>query len=454
MKRWCICITFFVEQCKCTLGAENVAFFLPLKKQNNTNQYQHFAMGKNTRLLYILLAASGILIFMAIYFFSRNDAESDYSKQKFLVETVGRGEVISSVKASGIVESDDEIIVRSPERSIIKKVYKNAGARVSKGELLIELDEKSLQDEIDRMKNQLELKQNALEKLQLNAQSTRLNLDRNEEAKRLRINSLKTTLEQQEKMLNEGTVSQTRVERTKQEIEMAETDLQSQIERNTIRIQQMDADERGLMLQIHSQEKNLNEKQSLFSKLKVRAPADGVILAINSNEGQRIEIDAMMLRMSDLSSYKVVGWVNEREAQRIQTGNIVSVYLGEESLEGVVGEITPMVEDEMVHFDVHLKDKKNPELKINKSVSLEVISRQHENVLRIKKHPEFENVSHRFLYVLNSRDAVKTEVIFGTNGNEYCEVVSGLNEGDQVLIGKYDPKNGPDKFRVKNSQLE
>jgi len=436
------------------LGADNVPFLVPLKKQNNTNQHQHFAMGKNTRLLYILLAVSGIFILMAIYLFSRNDAESDYSRQKFLVETVGRGQVISSVKASGIVESDDEIIVRSPERSIIKKVYKNAGAHVRKGELLIELDEKSVQDEIDRMKNQLELKQNALEKLQLNAQSTRLNLDRNEEAKRLRINSLKTTLEQQEKMLNEGTIPETRVERTKQEIEMAETDLQSQIERNTIRIQQMDADERGLMLQIHSQEKNLSEKQNILSKLKVKAPADGIILAINSNEGQRIEIDAMMLRMSDLSSYKVVGWVNEREAPRIQTGNIVSVYLDEEKLEGVVGEITPMVEDEMVHFDVHLKEKKHPGLEINKSVSLEVISRQHNDVLRITKYPEFENVSHRFIYVLNNRDAVKTEVIFGTNGNEYCEVVSGLNEGDRVLIGKYDPKNGPDKFRVKKSQLE
>lgn len=432
---------------------DNSSILVPLGKQYNTNQHQHFGMGKNTRLLLILLAASGILIFLAIILLTKDSTTSAETNQKFIVETVDRGEVISSVKASGIIESDDEIIVRSPERSIISKVYKNAGAKVEKGELLIELDKKSVQSEIDRMKNQLELKQNALDKLQLNAQSTRLSLDRTEEAKRLRITKLKSTLEQQEKMLSEGNISETRVDRTRQEVEMAETDLQTQIEKNAIRIQQMDADERGLLLQIHNQEKNLEEKQQLLGKLKVKAPADGVILAINSNEGQRVESDAMLLRMSDLSSYKVVGWVNERDASRVQTGDDVSVYVGEETLQGVVGEITPMVEDEMVHFDVHLKDKKHSGLEINKSVSLEVTGVQHNDVLRVKKHPEFENASHLYLYVLDNRNALKKEVIFGTIGNNYCEIVTGLNEGDEVLVGHIDAENGPDKFRVKNSQL-
>ncbi len=411
-------------------------------------------MGKNTRLLLILLAAAGILILLAIVLLTKDSTGPATANQKFSIETVDRGEVTSSVKASGIIESDDEIIIRSPERSIISKVYKNAGAKVKKGELLIELDEKSVQSEIERMKNQLELKQNALEKLQLNAHSTRLSLDRTEEAKQLRITKLKATLEQQEKMLNEGNISETRVDRTRQEIEMAETDLQTQIEKNAIRIQQMDADERGLLLQIHNQEKNLAEKQEMLGKLKVKAPADGVILAINSNEGQRIEADAMMLRMSDLSSYKVVGWVNERDASRIRTGNQVSVFIGDETLQGVVGEITPMIEDEMVHFNVHLKDNKHPGLSINQSVSMEVIDVHHNDVIRIKKHPGFENVSHLYLYTLENREAIKKDVIFGTIGNNYCEIVTGLNAGDQVLIGIADAENSPEKFRVKSRQLE
>lgn len=411
-------------------------------------------MGKNLRRYILFTVAALLFIVLAVYLISNKNSNSLTTKEDFQVETVERGDVLLSVKASGIIESDDEIIIRSPERSIIRKVYKNAGSHVTKGELLIELDEKSVQQEIERMKNQLELKQNSLNKTQLNAQSTQLNLDRNEEAKKLRISSLKTTLEQQEKMLSEGTITQSRVDRTKQEIEMAETDLQTQIERNNIRIQQMDADQRGLLLQIHNQEKNLKEKEALLNDLRITAPADGVILAINTNEGQRIESGAMMLRMSDLSSFKVVGWINERYAPLVQTGNQAVVFWNDEKLLGLVGEITPMIEDEMIHFDVHLSDKKHSGMEVNQSISLEVTSRYHENVLRIKKHPQLVNTSNNKLYVLRNREAIKTEVIFGTIGNDYCEIVSGINEGDRVLIGILDTENGLDSFKVKNSQIK
>lgn len=410
-------------------------------------------MGKNTRLIFIIAAVSGLFILLAILLQQKNKPAGEVSSDSFTIEEVSMGPVISSLQASGVIESDDEIIIRSPERSIIKKVYKNAGTLVKKGELLIELDEKSVQKEIERMKNQLDIKHNSLEKSRLNAQNTRLSLDRNEEVKRLRIVTLKSNLAEQEKMLEAGAISETRVDRTRQEVEAAEADLQSQIEKNAIRIQQMDADERGLLLQINSQEKNLKEKQALLGKLRVKAPAEGVILAINNSEGQRIEEDAMLLRMSDMSSFKVVGWVNEKYTSRLQTGNRVLVNLDNEKLEGVVGEITPMVDDQMIHFNVHLTDKKHQGLEINKSVSLEVISRSHDDVLRIKKLPEIENSTRQMLYVLHDREAVKTEVIFGTIGNEWCEIVSGLVEGDQILIGTGNAENGPARFNVKKSQL-
>ncbi|WP_340113677.1 efflux RND transporter periplasmic adaptor subunit [Maribellus mangrovi] len=411
-------------------------------------------MGKNTRLIIITAVISGLLVFLGIFLLQNNNSAYQDQQTSYSVAEVGRGPVTLSIHASGIVESDEEIIVRSPDRNIIEKVYKNAGIKVKKGELLLELDKKSVLSEIDRMQNQLEIKQNSLEKARLRAQDTRLSLDRNEEVKKLRIATLKSNLAKQEEMLEAGTISEERVERTRQEVQLAETDLQNQKEKNSIRIQQMEADESGLLLQIHSQEKNLKEKQALLNQLKVKAPADGVILAINTSEGQRIEQDAMLLRMSDMSSFKVVGWVNEKYASRIKTGNKVFVDVDNDRLEGVVGEITPMIEDQMIHFNVHLNNKKHAGLEINKSVSLEVISRSHDNVLRVKKFHELENTSQHLLYKLNDRVATKTTILFGTIGNDWCEILSGATEGDRILFGYPDVENGPDKFRVKKKQLQ
>jgi HlyD family secretion protein len=410
-------------------------------------------MGKNTRLIFIVAAVSGLLILLAILLLQKNTSPNTSRSKQYTVKEVSRGPVTLSIFASGVVESDDEIIIRSPEQSIIKSVYKNAGSHVKKGELLVELDEKSVLKEIDRMKNQLEIKQNSLEKLRLRTQNTRLSLDRNEEAKKLRITSLKSNLAEQKKMLEAGTISQTRVDRTQQEIGMAENDLESQKEKNSIRIQQLEIDEESLLLQINSQEKNLQEKQALLGKLRITAPEDGIIQAINNNEGQRIEQDAVILRMSNFSSFKVVGWVHEKYASRVETGNRVNVNLNNEHIEGTVGEITPMIEDQMIYFDVHLADKKHEGLKINKSVSLEVINRKHKDVLRVKKFDELKYSSLQLLYVIKGKEAVKTSVTFGTVGNEWAEILSGADEGDRFLLGYPNVENGPDKFRIKKNQL-
>lgn len=411
-------------------------------------------MEKNKRLHYTLLSVTGIFLIAAIVLLVKAKSSTPKPTTAYSLETVDRGSVTLSIKASGIVESADEITLRSPERGILKKVYKNAGSKANKGELLLELDEKTVLDDIERTENQLTLKRNSLEKIRLNAQNTQLSLDRSETAKQQRINTIKSTLEAQEKMLAEGKIDESRVQRTRQELENAEAELQALVERNTIRIQQMDADERGMLLQIHNQEKTLQEKQQLLQKLKIKAPADGVILAINSNEGQRVESDATLLRMSDLSSFKVVGWINEKFSRYLKTGNLVHVAINNEILEGVVGEITPMVDDEMIHFNVYLKDKKHAGLKINQSVSIEVISRQHDNVIRVQKQAYFEKHNRHFLYVVNGKHAEKKEVIFGTIGNNWCEIVSGLNEGDQILAGTPLTAESRNRIAVKRKYLK
>jgi len=411
-------------------------------------------MEKNKRLHYILLAVTGIFLIAAIVLLVKAKSPAVNSLENATIETVGRGTVISSIKASGVIESANEITLRSAERGILKKVYKNAGSNVSKGELLLELDEKNVLEDIERIENQLTLKRNSLEKIRLNAQNTQLSLDRSETAKQQRINTIKSTLEAQEKLLADEKIDESRVQRTRQELENAEADLLALVERNTIRIQQMDADERGMLQQIHNQEKTLQEKRKLLQKLKIKAPADGVILAINSNEGQRIESDAMLLRMSDLSSFKVVGWINEKFSHFVKTGNLVHVTINNEQLEGVVGEITPMVDDEMLHFNVYLNDKKHAGLKINQSVSIEVISRQQNNVVRIQKQAYFEKHNRHFLYVINGKHAEKKEVIFGTIGNKWCEIVSGLHEGDRILTGTPVNEESRDKIQVKRKFLK
>lgn len=349
-------------------------------------------------------------------------------------EIVDRGNVISGISATGIVESENEVLVLSPARSIIRKIVKEPGSWVEKDEVILRLDEEQTKSQIEKMSDELEMKRNSLEKTKLNAQSTKLDLEYNEEVKKLKITSLESELADENQLLEVGGISPARIEKTKQEITLAKKDLETLSVKNSIRLKQLVADEKGLLLEIAVKEKELQDKKELLEKLAIKAPSAGIVLAISGNVGQQVDENKMLVRMSDLSSFKVIGSVDEQYAKQIKTGNTVYVNIDNEKLEGRIGIITPVVENKKVQFNIHLKEKSHPKLIANQTVNIMIIINRKEDVLRIKKYKEFENGQKHIVFVKEGNIAVKKEITLGIKGPDSCEVVSGLKEGEEVIV--------------------
>lgn len=390
-------------------------------------------MGTKKNLTIAVVVFTAIIAISAIVYFSGLLAPNTFKSGNFENVTVNRGEVVSTMQAAGVVESENEVIVLSPAASIVKSILKEPGSQVKPGEIILQLQTETVQDEIDRLNDQLEVKRNNLERNQLTAQSTKLDLDYNEEVKRLKVISLKAQLSDQEQLLEVGGISPARVEETKQEITLAEKDLAMLIEKNSLRLKQLKAEDRGLLLQIRMDEKALEEKLALLSKMNVRAPSAGMILNISASVGEKVPADKMLVRMSDLSSFKLIGSINEQFAGQIKTGSQVFVTVENEILNGLIGNITPLVENNKVQFNVHLNESSHPNLIANQNVQIEILINKQENALRIKKLPGFENGKNQKVYVIEGDKAIKREILLGIVGNEYCEILSGLMEGDVVI---------------------
>lgn len=390
-------------------------------------------MGTRKNLSILLIVLLVVVAAGSAIYFSGTRVPGNVKSGKFQTVTIDHGEVVQTTNATGVVESENEVLVLSPAASIVKNILKEPGNQVKAGEVILHLFTQPVEDEIEKLKDQLEMKKNNLEKTQLNSQSTKLDLDYNEEVKRLKIVSLKAQLNDQEQLLEVGGISPARVEETKQEITLAEKDLAMLIEKNSIRLKQLNAEEKGLLLQIRMDEKMLEEKEQLLSKMSVRAPSSGIILDIAAHVGEKVPTDKMLVQMSDLSSFKLTGSVDEKFAGQIKTGSPVQVLIEGETLEGIIGSITPMVENNKVQFNVHLTESSHPKLIANQNVQIRIFSQKKDNALRIKKLPDFESGKSYKVFVIEGDKAVKREITIGLAGDEYCEVLSGLKEGELVI---------------------
>ncbi len=376
-----------------------------------------------------LLLMAVIIVVVFVPFTS--DTSQDHDIQIVEVEV---GNVIRSFTGEGIVEPQSEVIILSPASSIIKQILKEVGSHVNAAEPIIILDPTPIQVEIENIQDQLEVKHNSLRKNKLNARSTKVDLDYNVQVKNLRIASLKSELADQEQLLEVGGISPAKFEKTRQELELAEKDLVMLKEKNNIRLQQLEVDEEGLRLQIEMQEKVLAIKEEALGKMIIRAPSAGIILSIRGKVGEKVNSDRLLIEMSDLTNFKILGKADDDFSEHLKTGTKVYVGIDNEQLTGMVGSVSPVIRDRKIEFDVNLHESNHFKLRPNLSVILEIVRAKRDSVLRIPNGPVLNRGREHQLYVIEAGHAVKRDVETGLKGDDYVEVIEGLSEGDRVVL--------------------
>jgi HlyD family secretion protein len=396
----------------------------------------------------LLIVFAAIVVTAAIVLILRFLPVDKISSGEFEISEVEIGSVVSTIPAEGTVEPESEVLILSPASSIIRRILKDVGSKVELGEAIIILDPEPVQEEIEKIEDQLEVKRNSLRKNELNARSIRVDLDYNVEVRKLRIASLKSELADQEQLLEVGGISPARYEKTKQELVLAEKDLETLNARNTIRLQQLETEDEGLNLQISIQEKELEQKIELLKNMIIRAPSSGIILSVDGQQGEKVNKDKLLVRMSNLSSFKILAAADDRHSEFIRTGNQVFVDLADEKLTGQIGSVSPTIKNKKVEFDVYLEQSNHWRLRPNMTIPVQVVLSRADSVMRVKYGPSLQRSSDFDIYRVEGEIAVKRRIQTGLMGDNYLEIRSGVEPGDQLIISDVTLFRNRDKVEI------
>lgn len=381
----------------------------------------------------ISIITIGAIVIAVIW---KNPLTPSVNSNSFETAIVDYGPVLKTVPATGIIEPENEVLLLSPASSIINGINYDVGSEVDEGDVILQLDENPIIEQIENIEDQLEVKMNNLEKTQLSARNVRVDLDYNVEVKKLKISSLKSEIVDQEQLLEVGGISPAKFDKTKQELTLAEKDLETVQAKNTIRLQQLATDEKGLKLQIEIQKKQLDQKKELLKKMAIRAPSSGIILEINGKEGEKINTDRLLVRMSDLTTFKLSASIEDIHTDVTKTGRKVYALVDGQRLSGKIGTISPTIKDHKIEFDVFLDQSNYSKLRPNMDIELMVVETQKDSVLRVKKGPAFGDTNEHELYIKVENKALLKNIKTGLSGEEFFEIEEGLEVGDELIISK------------------
>jgi len=199
-------------------------------------------------------------------------------------------------------------------------------------------------------------------------------------------------------------------------------------------MKQCEADEKGLQLQKKMKKKELELRQDLLNRLTVRASSDGIILGIYTSVGEKVEKDKLLVKMSDLSTFKVKATVDNSYIDYVKTGGEVYAVIENTRLKGKIGSVTPVMKDKKIEFDVFLDYSHYQNLIPNMEVEIQIVTQQKDSVLRVQYGTVFNRNKNQDLFVIKTGKAVRETVTTGLIGTDYVEIAAGLSPGDRIII--------------------
>jgi HlyD family secretion protein len=351
----------------------------------------------------------------------------------FVTGIADTGSVLRTVEAEGLVVPENEVILRAYSGGVIKKIINSPGSHIREGDIILQMETDPIQKEIENAQDQLDVMKNNLSKNRLNAKSTKVDLDYNIEIKKLNLTSLKSDLADQEQLLEVGGISPAKVEKTRQEIVIAQMELETTQEKNLIRLKQLDAEEEGLLLQITMKEKEIEDLKETLQKTMIRTPSAGIVLNIYGKEGDKVNSGEMLAQISNMTTFKINASTTENFAEVVKTGGDVIAKVNKDRLEGKIGRVLPVIENNKANFEVFLKESGHPDLIPNMKVNMNITVDRRDSVLRVPNGPAFNDSEKQFVFVVESGRAVRRQIVTGLRGTDFIEIVSGLKAGEVVI---------------------
>jgi len=356
------------------------------------------------------------------------------SRNRIRTAKVDRGSIEATITASGTVVPEFEQVIPSPIETRVLKILQRPGAILKKGEPILELDISATTLALEKLNDQIALKQNEQARLKIDLEKTLNDLQTQLQIKKLRLEFLKSKTEQQQKLFEIGGSSKEQLRQTKLEEDIAQLELQ-QLEisiRNTQQSLQNQLEGVATELKILQDERAEARHQADLASAK--AERDGVLTWAVSEEGATIRQGEIIAKIADLNSFRVDATVSDVHATRLAVGLPVKVKVNEDYLAGTISSILPTIQNGIITLHASLADKSSKLLRSNLRVDVFVITAQKENVLRLKKGQFVNGEGDHEAFVVRDGMAYRTPVRIGLAGFEQYEVVEGLAEGDEVII--------------------
>lgn len=427
------------------------------------------AKKKKSTLKYIIIGAVVLLILVVIA--GKMGWIGGPKKELIVTEKVEKRTVQETVSASGKVQPEKEVKLSSEVSGEIVELNIKEGDIVKKGQILCRIKPDILQSGYDKSVASLNSQRAALASSQQQLKQSEASLS-----------IMEATFKRTQQLYNRKVISAAEYDKARTDYESALASVEAQ-RQNVL----------GSRYGIDQAQAAVKEAGDNLARTTIYAPVDGVISWLGAEEGERVVGTAQMagteiMRIANMSSMEVNVDVNESDINRVTLNNGATIEIDAfrgRKFKGIVTEIassssanalssssttTSSNTDQVTNFTVKVRilpesyedllktDRPNPspfrpglsatvdiltEKDTGLAVPIQAVTTREDAAAKkdstandAKKDDGFKSNVKEYVFVYDSatRKVKQTEVTTGIQDDAYIRVLSGLKEGQEVVV--------------------
>lgn len=376
--------------------------------------------------------------------------QTSLKRKDLNISTVDKGVIEVSVSASGKVIPAFEEIINSPINSRIVEVYKRGGDSVDVGMPILKLDLQSAETEYNKQLDEEQMKSLQLEQQRVTNHNKLSEMEMNLKVSRMELDRKAVELRNERYLdsLGAGTTDKVRQVELDYNVSILKLKEDEQKYKNEQALAEADLKVKELELNIFR--KSLAETRRTLEDAQIRSPRKAILTYVNNEIGSQIGQGAKVAIVSDLSHFKIEGEIADTYGDRIAAGSKAVIKIGSEKLDGTVSDVTPLSKNGVISFTVQLEEDNHKRLRSGLKTDVYVMNAVKDDVLRIANSSYYVGKGEYELFVVNGNQLLKRKVQLGDSNFEYVEVVSGLQEGDQVIVSDMNAYKDKNKLKIED----
>lgn len=351
---------------------------------------------------------------------------------------VTRGDVQQTITAPGQMVSTHEMTVSATVAASILKLPVHPGQRVRSGDLLAQLDDTNLQSAVRTAQAGLASAQSAYDaavnksshgKDQLTVAKAAL------DKATVALQSAQSAYDKVAWRSDVGMLSQSA------DLQKATIDYQFALANYNLTVTDInDSSVKSASQALVQAQEVVRQAQENLDSAKILAPFDGVVLEVLAREGDRVAGGAGLIHLYDPRGVEARTTVTEEDYPLARVGEKAEVYLDAQPeivITGTVSYIVPLRDSSSTSpvYPVYIALENVPDnLAPGMTVDGSVLISKRSNVLRLPRalvHARSDGSAQ--IQVWNGRETETRTIKAGLRGDQYVEIVSGLNEGEPVV---------------------